>query len=344
VKNNRRVTLREVAQEVGLSVTQTSRALNDHWDVAEKTKSDARAAAEKLGYVPNLEARRLKTGSTRAGAIGLMLPQAELRFTDSFFAALLSGIMEEAAHAGLELRLNANLGGSDDLEPYRRAIAAHQVDGFVLVRIETDDARVANLTEAGFPFVAFGRVSGTCSFPFVDDADHVMQPVVDHLVDLGHRRIACLAEPAGYAMADRRMRSFTAALRARGIEPDDKLRASADFHEDTGYRRTRELLDLAEPPTAIVAFNDLLALGALGAARDVGVDVPGQLSITGFDDVPVAQYSSPGLTTLRRSGWDIGRQLCQQLTDEIERTTKVERQILLEPELIVRGSTAVPGS
>lgn len=338
-ERNSRPTLRDVAKAAGLSVTQTSRALNDHWDVAQSTKVHVREVAATVGYVPNLEARRLKMPDSRAEAIGLVLPQAELRFSDAFFASLLSGIVEEASRARREVRLTSALGGADDPTPYRKAVQSRQVDGFVLVRTLMADPRVELLSELDVPFVSFGRVAGDRDFPFVDDADDSMAAVVEHLVGLGHRRIACLAEPQRFGKSWYRLRSLGRAMSDHGLDLAEELVAEADFHEDSGYRKTKELLARSDRPSAIVAFNDLLAFGALTAARDLGLDVPEDVSITGFDDIPAARHAVPGLTTLRQSPSEVGALLCRQLFDVVDGTDTVESQILLRPELIPRGST-----
>lgn len=334
-----RVTLHDVARELGMSVTQTSRALNDKWDVAEKTKARARAVAADLGYVPNLEARRLRTGSARADAIGLVLPQSELHFSNAFFAELLSGLVETATAQQFEVRLVVSIESAHDLKSYRQAILRRQVDGFVLVRTEVDDPRIGYLMEAGFPFVAFGRGCDTPSFPFVDDVDHVMDPIVTHLADLGHRRIACIIEPAHFSMSHYRFRSFENAAARCSIATDPNLVVEADFHEDSGYAAARDLFRERKRPTAIVAQNDLLALGALGAARDADIGVPDELSITGFDDIAAGRYATPGLTTVRRSPRTVGATLCLQLLDLVNETNETARQVFLEAELVVRGST-----
>lgn len=322
-----------------MSVTQTSRALNDKWDVAEKTKARARAVAAELGYVPNLEARRLKSGSVRADAIGLVLPQSELHFSNAFFAELLSGLVAAATAKRFEVRLTVGIGPTDDFKNYQQALVWRQVDGFVLVRTEVDDPRIGYLAEEEFPFVAFGRGCDRPSFPFVDDVDHVMQPVVGHLVDLGHTRIAFFFESARFSMSHYRFRSFENAVAGFGITVDPDLVVEAGFHEDSGYAAAQELFRRADRPTAIVAQNDLLALGALGAARDANISVPGDLSITGFDDITAGRYSSPGLTTVRRSPRVVGETLCMQLLDLVNGTSEADRQVFLEAELVVRDST-----
>ena len=336
---NGRVTLHDVARELGMSVTQTSRALNDKWDVAEKTKERARAVAAELGYVPNLEARRLKTGSARADAIGLVLPQSELHFSNAFFAELLSGLVATATANQLEVRLTVGIAPANDFKNYQQALVWRQVDGFVLVRTEVDDPRIGFLAEADFPFVAFGRGCDNPDFPFVDDVDHVMTPIVEHLVALGHRRIACIIEPTRFSMSHHRFLSFENAVTDLGLAVDPDLVVEADFDEESGYAAAKKLFQRTDRPTAIVAQSDLLALGALSAARDSGIGVPEELSVTGFDNIMAGRYATPGLTTVRRSPRIVGETLCRQLLDLINATAEADPQVLLEGEIVVRGST-----
>lgn len=339
-----RPTLRDVAEAAGLSVTQTSRALNGHWDVAEVTKTRAREVADRLGYVPNAAARRLARPDYRADAIGLVLPVDDLRFTDPFFAELMTGIVEAAGRARMEVRMTAPLPDDDELEPYRQAIRARQVDGFVLVRTRVVDPRVELLRKLGVPFVAFGRTDGVVDYPAVDAGDDPLRPAVDHLVDLGHRRIACLSEPKRYGLAWTRRRSFDASLRAHGLSVGESQVIEADFHEDSGFAATLEVLKGPDPPTAIVAFNDLLALGALNAARVAGLNVPRQLSVIGFDDVPAARHASPPLTTFRQPASEIARLLCRLLLAAIEERGEAEDESFVIPELVIRESTGPPPS
>ena len=333
------MTLHDVARELGISVTQTSRALNDKWDVAEKTKARARAVAAELGYVPNLEARRLRIGGSRANAIGLVLPQSELYFSNAFFAELLSGLVATATARQYEVRLAVSIGSANDVKHYRRALAARQVDGFVLVRTEIEDGRVDFLTEADIPFVTFGRGRADPPFPFVDDVDYVMRPLVEHLVGLGHRRIACIIEPRRFSMSHYRFRSLRDAAAEHEIAIDQRLVVEADFGQDSGYEAAQFLLSQRPRPTAIVALNDLLALGALAAARDAGVRVPENVSVTGFDDITATRYSTPSLTTVRRSPRTVGETMCLQLLDLVNGTSEVDRQVFLDADLVIRDST-----
>lgn len=341
----RRPTLRDVAQALGLSVTQTSRALNGHADVALSTRERAQAAARELGYIPNLEARRLKMPDARSHSIGLVLVASQ-RFSDPFLGSLLTTMVDEAAARGYELQLSAPIEDEDPTESYRRAIVTKRVDGFVVLRTAVDDPRVHFLAERSFPFVTFGRTHRTDDegpFSAVAEDPGCLQPAVDHLVGLGHRRIGCLIEPEGFSIGTGRHRSFLRSMEAAGLTPTEDHIVPSGFRDDTAFDATGRLLERADRPTALITSNDLLALGAMRAAAALGIGVPDQLSIIGFDDISAAQFTTPGLTTLRHHDGAVGRELVTQLLAVID-DPATAAVIELQPELIVRGSTAPPPS
>ncbi len=336
-----RVTLKDVALEAGLSITQVSRALNDHDDVAIATKEHVRRVAAELNYVPNLDARRLRDPAMRTGAIGVVIPTETLRFSDPFFGDLLSSMVAEAGAHGMQLRLSAPPVETDVLAPYDESIRQTRVDGFVLVRTLVDDPRIDFLLDQGFPFVSFGRPESADGFASVDASPTAFGSVISHLTDLGHRRIACLAEPPQFAIAAHRLASFQSAIAShveagRLCEPTILV---AGFHEEDGLAAARNLLSGPNPPTAIVALNDLLALGTLRAAEELGLGVPEDVSVVGFDDIASARLVTPSLTTLHQPATEVGALLIQELMPLIESRSNKNSERLTEPTLVIRNST-----
>lgn len=334
----KRPTLRDVARETGLSVTQTSRALNGHADVSDRTRARVTEVATRIGYTPNLEARRLKMPNSRTGSIGLVLATKSQRFSDPYFGELLTSLVDEAAGRGCDLQLFTPLVDEDPTASYVSAVTAMRVDGFVVLRIAQQDPRVRFLRERDFPFVTFGRVDGIDGHPAVNESIDCLRPAIDHLAALGHRRIGCLTEPLEYAIAAQRIASFHSSLAAHGIEADPAHIVPSGFRQDAAADATRRLFDSSGPPSALVAFNDLLAMGALRAANDLGLDVPGDLSIVGFDDIHAARFVSPPLTTLRHSPQTIGHELISQLLAGIDDPGYVG-DVYITPKLVVRQST-----
>lgn len=333
-----KVTLRDVAKHAGISVTTVSRALNGYDDVAEETKKAIYKAADELGYTPNLNARRLKL--QRAEAIGLILPKENLRFSDPFFSDLLSGIVEQSAALGLEINVTTPQEDNDVKATYMRYINSRRVDGFIIVRVERDDERIKFLQELNYPFVAFGRVDGRNNFPYVDeDGNQGIKQIINHLVELGHSRIACITEPQSLAKTYTRLQGYKEGLADHKIELDPSLIVEGSFRQRSGRLCALQLLDLDQPPTAIVAVNDLMAIGAMQAAKERGLQVGKQISITGFDDILLSEYATPPLTTLHQPAHQMGALLCETLVNTLKGKPLTELQTILPPSIVLREST-----
>ncbi len=196
------------------------------------------------------------------------------------------------------------------------------------------------LQESDFPFVAFGRAEDKLDFPFVDeDGTYGMKLVVKHLVGLGHTRIACIAPPPELMFAHYRLQGFEAGLAEAGLQVDDSLIMVGDLTQRGGYEQACKLLDSAPPPSAIATCNDLMAFGAMSAAQERGLVIGKDISITGSDDIPMAEFSHPLLTTLHQPLYKIGGMVCEMLIKLIQGETLDESYVLLKTELIVRQSS-----
>ncbi len=332
------VKLKDIADATGKSITTVSRALNDYDDVSEETKKLVNRVAKELGYTPNTWAQRLQKQHTET--IGLVIPTFGPRFSDPFFSELLAGIGNRAAQLGYDMLVSTRAPGEEERAAYQAAINGRRVDGFVLVRTRRQDERVTCLQESDFPFVAFGRAEDKLDFPFVDeDGTYGMKLVVRHLVDLGHERIACIAPPPELMFAHYRLQGFEAGLAEAGLQADDSLIMVGDLTQRGGYEQACKLLDSTSPPSAIAACNDLMAFGAMSAAQERGLVIGKDISITGFDDIPMAEFSHPPLTTLHQPLYKIGGMVCEMLIKLIQGETLDESYVLLKPELIVRQSS-----
>lgn len=332
------VKLKDIADATGKSITTVSRALNNYDDVSEDTKALVNKVAKELGYSPNTWAQRLQKQHT--DTLGLIIPTFGPRFSDPFFSELLAGIGNRAAQLGYDMLVSTRAPGEEEKAAYRAAIQGRRVDGFVLVRTRRQDERVTCLQESDFPFVAFGRAEEKLDFPYVDeDGTRGMRSLVRHLTELGHKKIACIAPPPELMFAHYRLQGFKDGLAEAGIPADDTPILIGDLTQRGGYEQASKLLNSASPPTAIAACNDLMAFGAMSAAQERGLIVGKDISITGFDDIPMAEYSHPPLTTLHQPLYQIGGMVCEMLVKLIKGETLEERYILLEPELLVRQSS-----
>jgi LacI family transcriptional regulator len=333
------VTLKDLATKLGLSITTVSRALAGYGDVAEATRQRVLQAAEETGYVPDATARRLRKGST--DTIGFVIPTSGPRFSDPYFSELLAGIGNEAARHSFDLLVSTR--PPDTVEEdaaYRRMVEGRLVDGLLVVRTRVRDRRIAHLSQTSCPFVAFGRSDLEVDFAYVDeDGTQGFELVTQHLVDLGHRRLAFISAPRNLMFCAYRKAGLDATLRRNGLSLQPEYRIVSDLTQRGGFRAMNDLMDLPQPPTAVLACNDLMALGAISAAQKRGLVVGRDVTVTGFDDIPPAEHSHPPLTTVRQPIYDIGRQICDMLVRLIRGEELTKRHVLLQPELIVRESS-----
>lgn len=333
------VTLKDLAAKLGLSTTTVSRALAGYSDVAEATRQRVLEAAEEMGYVPDVTARRLRKGHT--DTIGFIIPTSGPRFTDPYFGELLAGIGNEAARHNFDLLVSTRPPDTPDEEAaYRRMAEGRRVDGLLVARTRVRDHRITYLSGLNFPFVAFGRSDLDAEFPYVDEDGFTgVALVAQHLIDLGHRRLGFISAPQNLMFSVYRRAGLEATIQQNGLslQPDYCMRG--DLTQRGGFRAMNHLLDLSPPPTAVVACNDLMALGAISAAQKRGLVVGRDVTITGFDDIPLAEHSHPPLTTVRQPIYDIGRQTCDMLVRLIRGDALAECHVLLQPELIVRESS-----
>jgi len=312
--------------------------LNDFDDVSAETKERIRQVADEMGYVPNSLAPRFQKRKT--DTIGLILPTFGPRFSDPFFSELLAGIGNKAANQGYDLLVSTRAPGDEELIAYRQIVQGSRVDGLVVVRTRKNDERIEYLRSVQFPFVAFGRTEGELDFLFADeDGEAGFRLVADHLINLGHRRIACIASPPDLMFSQFRLEGLRSRLQELNFPLDPALIRIGDLTQRSGYEQATDLLNLANPPTAVVAFNDLMAFGAMSAAQNLGLVVGFDVSVTGFDNIPMASHSHPSLTTVDQPIYQIGSMVCEMLIKCIKGEVLEQRQVLLQPELNIRESS-----
>ncbi len=332
------VTLKDIAERVGKSVPTVSRALGNYEDISPETRAEVQRVAREMGYEPSATALNLKT--RRTNTISLILPaHAQLRFSDPFFSAFLTGVVETAAARSVQLSVSADL-GDDVRSAYLMQIRSRRTDGFIVMRTQRHDSRIDLLREQEVPFVAFGRVEGDNDFCYVDeDGTDGIRQVVDHLAGLGHRRLGYISEPTHLTKSYHRFVGFQQGLEANNLPFDPALVIEANFRQASGRQSALRLLDMERPPTAIVCANDLLALGALNEAQSRGLAVGRDISITGFDDILLAEYTHPALTTVHQAAPELGGKVADMLLKLINKETLEQRQVIVRPTLVVRASS-----
>lgn len=329
------ITLRDLAEKVGKSVTTVSRALHDYDDVSPETKKLVRRTAEEMGYIPNIMAQRLQ--KQRTDTLGFILPTFGPRFSDPFFSEFLAGIGNKAAKLGYDLLVATQAPGEQELAVYRRNVQSYRVDGFIIVRTRRQDSRIEYLCENNFPFVAFGRTESPCVYPWVDeDGEYGMRLLAYHLADLGHKSIAFIAAPDHLMFAHARLKGFREGLIEKGIHLDPTMVIAGDLTQRDGFKQATQLLERINPPTAIAACNDLMALGAVSAAQKKGLIVGKDIAITGFDNIPLAEHSHPPLTTIHQPIYQIGDMLSEMLIKCVKGEVLESKSVILEPTLVIR--------
>lgn len=340
-------TLKDLSRHLGLSVTQVSRALNDHSDVAEETKRRVRDAATALDYQPNLSARRLRAG--RSGLVGVVLPEVPRGIESSMFMNMFGGMSAHFWRHRMQFVTHIADPAEDIVTTYRRLIQAGSLDGFVIAEPVVDDPRVDFLLEHGVPFVLHGRGAEAAGHPYFDIDNHgVGVLLTKHLISKGHKRIALLNGLARRTYVQARFEGYVEAHEEAGLPVDPALHRCADMTEARGLVETVWLFkDPATAPTAIIAGHPLIAKGVYRGLESLGLKVPADVSVVVHDDilpeVPLASLN-PMPTCTRAALNDSWEPLAEFLVGAIE-GRPIETLQEIEPvDFVEQGSVGPPAT
>lgn len=336
-----RVTLRDVAEEAGVHTSTASRALNPATRsvVNVETVERVLAVADRLGYRPHPLARGLRTNQTFS--VGVVIPDVE----NPLFGPIIAGIDEAIEPGGYSLLIGNT--AHDDPDHNRRVIGSmleRRVDGLILATASRDDELLGRLLDDGTPLVLVNRAAELPITSIVGDDHAGIGLAVRHLADLGHRRLGHVAGPQDLSTGHDRSVAFKEWTARLGLETGE-VEVAEWYQVEPGYVSAGRLFDRAPGITAIVAANDLLALGAYRAARDHDRTVGGDVSITGYNDIPLLDLMQPPLTSVSVPYRSMGNEAARALLDLIERPHDQpgpRKAVRLTPELVVRGSTAAP--
>jgi len=338
---SRQVTLKQVASHAGVSFQTVSKVLNHQAQVSRETEERIWASIRVLGYRPNQVARSLR--AQRTYLIGYSWAPAPPDTANPVLDQFLQSMAQAADVVGFHILAFPYRPGFEWVELYRDLIDTSRVDGFVLSSVEYNDPRIQFLQERHFPFVAFGRSNPEWDFPYVDiDGAAGLRAVVTHLLSLGHRRFGVLAWPQDSRVGNNRLDGLLGGLQDAGITAHEVEIARGDGVYAFGLEAAGRWLDRPERqrPTAIIALNDLMAIGAIHAAQQRGLCVGQNLAVTGFDDHPLVQYLHPALTTVRQPIWEVGQRVISMLRDVLAEEELENRSLLLPPRLLVRESSS----
>jgi LacI family transcriptional regulator len=338
--DERPATLRDVATAAGVHPATASRALNPGTRllVSEETAQRVSEAAERLGYRPNSVARSLRT--RRSNTIGVLIPD----LNNPLFPPIIRGIEDRLAEHGYVALI-----GNTDADPGKERLVfdqmrARHVDGFVLATATLNSPILAEAAKAGLPLVLMNRTAQDYPFSSVSvDNEQGVRAAVAHLVALGHTRIGHIAGPQEISTGVQRLRGFLDSMRGRNLEVgESRITYASAYTLDEGLRCGQELLERGEGLTAIVAANDMLAVGCYGAFDELDIRCPDDISVIGFNDMPFIDRLRPPLSTVRFPHYQLGTEAAKLLIERVDGGDSPVKILYLAPELIARGSTRPP--
>jgi DNA-binding LacI/PurR family transcriptional regulator len=335
---DRAPSLHDIAHSAGVSVSTVSRYLNGQLPLKPDTESRVLAAMDELGYGRGRRASRAVPA--RGGAIGLVVPQ----IGNTYFGRIADAVVTAAERAGHPVLLVSTLNHSRKQLEYVDLLASKDVAGLVYAGNYSSNSALANLIAAGTPVVVIDEAlvdAPPVDTVLVDDYAGAYQAVT-YLASLGHERIALVTGPATLTSVTERTRGYVDALGKAGIPIDRQVRLAGTFSEDFGVGALSHLLSADEPPTAVFAASDTIALGMLTSAKTLGLSIPGELSIVGFDDVPAAGIVSPRLTTVRTPVDKMAAAAVSMLLERLDDPSREVHTSVTPVALVVGESTAPP--
>lgn len=330
-----RVTIKDVAARAGVAISSVSSALNGRPGVSEETRRKIVEAADALGFVPSMRGKSL--AGKKTFAVGLVVHRdRDVLEMDPFFGAFINGIESWIDDRGFALVLQTSPNGAGTLERYRRLAAGRRVDGVFLNELEVEDPRVALVRELGLPAVG---INPDADFPLPSvRQDHRpgIEELIDHLIAFGHRSIGFVGGPDRFIHSRQRETAWRRALVERGLHPGPV--AEGGFTYEGGIASASAMLATRVRPTAVVCANDLSAMGFMAQAQHLGLDIPGDLSVAGYDGIQLGTYLRPSLTTIQTHPKQTGYEAARVLLEIIDGSPAVDVDIAAAA-LVVREST-----
>jgi len=326
------VTIKDVARAAGVSVATVSRVWNEAAFVSPETRRRVAEVASRLGYSPHGAARSLITRTTYA--LGVLLPD----LYGEFFSEIIRGIDHTAQANGYHILVSSSHDSKDEIDAALRSMRG-RVDGMIIMSPDPEARRTLHALQGNFPVVLLNGGAESNEFDTITIENHEgARQMTRHLISRGHRRIAMISGPHRNYDATERLRGYKTALAESGIELDESLIVQGDFSELSGHRAVKQLLDLESRPTAIFAANDSMAIGALSALRENHVHVPDDMAVAGFDDIPLARYMNPPLSTVHVDISQLGERAAALLLSSLQNDNRSHEQLQLSTTLVIRAS------
>lgn len=332
-------TIKDVAALAGVSFTTVSHVLNNTRPVSAEARARVLAAVDEIGYLPSAVARSLRKSETKI--VGVLVPNVQ----NPFFAELVCGVEECCRQAGYSVFLCNSDNDPKNQQQYMRTLLEKRIDGLLLSSAGDSEALAGLFRHASVPAVTVDRLVPGARADRVSVNNQLgAHEAVRHLLSLGHRRIGCVSGPAEFEVTQERVAGWRRALQEAGIDARPEWLVESDFSSAGGHQAVKSLLRRQPELTAVFAGNDLMALGALRAAAELGLNVPRQLSVVGFDAIELGSFIHPALTTVGCSIKDLGREAGRALIERIEHPQAPLKDLQLTPRLVLRESTAAPPS
>ncbi len=333
--SSKTVSLKILAAHLDLTVSTVSRALNNYADISPATRERVKRAADELGYRANQNARRLSIGNPET--VGYLMPRYSSSIAQPFVSQLLQGLGEALSKRSWDLLVVQAESSKDELTQIERMVRSGRVGGLVISRPTKNDPRIRLMQDLKCPFIVHGRTATCDDYAWYDvDGEDAFVTAVNHLVALGHSRVAFVGAPLQYQFAQDRLNGYQIAIEANGLSIDHDLIQIAEFSDDGGEIATNMLLDLPEPPTAIVCVSDTMALGALAAIRARGFQPGTDISVIGYDGLKFGIHANPPLSTMAQPQAHAGRRLGDMLLSIIDGDDPSKHQELQRAHLVRR--------
>ena len=335
------VRINDLALELGLTKGTVSRALNGYEDISMKTRQRVKEVARMRGYVPTTQARRLAMGLTET--IGLVLPPMPSQPVNTFVSEFIESISTALNIHGYDLLVHSVNSEESEVEQYKRLVQSRKVDGFIILRTLEVDPRVDYLLKEGFPFVTHGRTARMAEHDWFDiDGEKAFMDATSHLIKLGHHRVGFVGGGKEFFSAQLRLKGYRKMMEETYHKKISGLEHPGNLTGLGGETAARNLLKQNSPPTAILCANDATALGVIKAARELGLQIPQQLSVIGYDGIALGGYLDPPLTTLTFSIEESGREIVAMLLRRLKSPDLPVISKLASATLKLRGSEGPP--
>jgi DNA-binding LacI/PurR family transcriptional regulator len=337
------VTIKDVAKLANVAPSTVSRVIANSPRISEKTKEIVKKAMEQLGYHPNIIARSLASQSTQA--IGLVMPgSSDTVFQNPFFPTALSGLSQGAHEKKYALHMTTGKTEDEIFDGVIQMVQGRRVDGVVLLYSKVEDKILSYLQSRDFPFVVIGK-----PYKHVEEITHVdndnfraTKEVTEHLIELGHEHIAFVGGNLNFVVTVERLLGYERALRDSYLQLENKYIVHEEFLLEGGQEAVRGLMSLDTPPTALVVADDLMALGVLNMLDEMGISVPGDISIVSFNNVLLAEMARPPLTSVDINIFDLGYEAAKSLIQKIENPREPIKRIIIPHKLVKRFSCGQP--